>query len=89
RTEKVKARMEAIKAETERLRMQAEERFAEVQQQISEKLEPTSQIKNRVIENQDRLISGIYNDSSADESQKQLKSAIDKDLERLKSRRMI
>ena len=89
RTEKVKARMEAIKAETERLRMQAEERFAEVQQQISEKLEPTSQIKNRIIENQDRLISGIYNDSSADESQKQLKSAIDKDLERLKSRRMI
>ncbi|MBQ5391511.1 MAG: putative ABC transporter permease, partial [Spirochaetales bacterium] len=53
RTEKVKARMEAIKAETERLRMQAEERFAEVQQQISEKLEPTSQIKNRIIENQD------------------------------------
>lgn len=89
RTEKVKARMEAIKAETERLRMQAEERLAEVQQQLSERLEPTSQIKNRVIENQEKLISSIYEDSSADESERQLKDAIDKDLERLKGRRMI
>ncbi|MBQ7281585.1 MAG: hypothetical protein IJR16_02280 [Spirochaetales bacterium] len=89
RTEKVKARMEAIKAETERLRQQAVERLAEAKQQISEKLEPTSQIKNRIIENQDRLISSIYEESTAGQSEKQLKSAIDKDLERLKSRRMI
>ena len=89
RTEKVKARMNAIKAETERLRQQAEARISEVQQQLSEKLEPTSQIKNSVIQNQDKLISMLYNETTADVESKQLKTEIDKDLERLKSRKVI
>ena len=87
RTEKVKARMEAIKAETERLKKQAEERLSEVQQQITDRLEPTTQIRNAVIQNQDKLISRLYDESSADEDTRQLKSEIDKDMERLKSRR--
>ena len=89
RTEKVKARMNAIKAETERLRQQAEARISEVQQQLSEKLEPTSQIKNSVIQNQDKLISLLYNEASADDESKQLKTEIDKDIERLRSRKVI
>ena len=89
RTEKVKARMNAIKAETERLRQQAEARISEVQQQLSEKLEPTSQIKNSVIQNQDKLISLLYNEATADDDSKQLKTEIDKDLERLRSRKVI
>ena len=87
RTEKVKARMAAIKAETERLKKQAEERLSEVQQQITDRLEPTTQIRNAVIQNQDKLISRLYDESSADEDTRQLKSEIDKDMERLKSRR--
>ena len=89
RTEKVKARMNAIKAETERLRQQAEARISEVQQQLSEKLEPTSQIKNSVIQNQDKLISLLYNEASADDESKQLKTEIDKDIERLRNRKVI
>ena len=89
RTEKVKARMNAIKAETERLRQQAEARISEVQQQLSEKLEPTSQIKNSVIQNQDKLISLLYNEATADDESKQLKTEIDKDIERLRSRKVI
>lgn len=89
RTEKVKARMNAIKAETERLRQQAEARISEVQQQLSEKLEPTSQIKNSVIQNQDKLISMLYNEATADDESKQLKTEIDKDIERLRSRKVI
>ena len=89
RTEKVKARMNAIKAETERLRQQAEARISEVQQQLSEKLEPTSQIKNSLIQNQDKLISLLYNEATADDESKQLKTEIDKDIERLRSRKVI
>ncbi|MBR5097878.1 MAG: hypothetical protein IK091_01450 [Spirochaetales bacterium] len=89
RTEKVKARMNAIKAETERLRQQAEARISEVQQQLSEKLEPTSQIKNSVIQNQDKLISLLYNEATADDESKQLKTEIDKDIERLRNRKVI
>jgi uncharacterized membrane protein len=87
RTEKVRARMEAIKAETDRLRKQAEDRLSAVQQQISDKLEPTNQIRNSVISNQDRLISRIYDPESADEESRELKQEIEKDLERLKNRR--
>ena len=89
RTEKVKARMNAIKAETERLRQQAEARISEVQQQLSEKLELTSQIKNSLIQNQDKLISMLYNEATADDESKQLKTEIDKDIERLRSRKVI
>ena len=89
RTEKVKARMNAIKAETERLRQQAEARISEVQQQLSEKLELTSQIKNSLIQNQDKLISMLYNEAPADDESKQLKTEIDKDIERLRSRKVI
>ena len=88
RTEKVKARMEAIKAETERLKKQAEERLSEVQQQIADKLEPTNQIRNAVIKNQDELIKKLYDGSSADEETKKLKAEIDRDIERLKNRKV-
>ena len=88
RTEKVKARMEAIKAETERLKKQAEDRLSEVQQQLADKLEPTNQIRNAVIRNQDELIRRLYDGSSADEETRKLKGEIDKDMERLKNRKV-
>jgi uncharacterized membrane protein len=81
RTEKVKARMEAIKAETERLKK-------EVQQQLSERFEPTSQIKNSVISRQDSLISRLYDPESADAETRALKEEIDRDMERLKNRKV-
>ena len=81
RTEKVKARMEAIKAETERLKK-------EVQQQLSERFEPTSQIKNSVISRQDSLISRLYDPESADAETRALKEEIDRDMERLKNRKL-
>ena len=81
RTEKVKARMEAIKAETERLKK-------EVQQQLSERFEPTSQIKNSVISRQDSLISRLYDPKSADDETRKLKEEIDRDMERLKNRKV-
>ena len=77
RTEKVKARMEAIKAETERLR-----------KEVGSMLEPTGQIKNSIISKQDRLISRIYNPKSADDETRKLKDEIDKDMKRLKNRKV-
>ncbi len=89
RTEKVKARLATIKAEAERLKKQAEERLSNVHQQLSEKLEPTNQIRNSVIQNQEKLIDMLYDKEKASKDQKDLKANIDKDLERLKERRSI
>ncbi len=82
RTEKIKARMDAIKAETERLRHEAESRLSNV-------LEPTGQIKNSVIRNQNSLIERLYNESSADDEARRIKAEIDRDVERLRSRKAI
>jgi len=82
RTEKIKARMDAIKAETERLRHEVESRLSNV-------LEPTGQIKNSVIRNQNSLIERLYDESSADDEARRIKAEIDRDVERLRSRKAI
>lgn len=89
RTEKVKARIARIKEETERLRKEAEQRISDARQQLSDRLEPTVQIKNRVIKNQGALIDRLYDDEKATQEEKTIKSEIDKDCERLHSRKVL
>ena len=89
RTDKVKKRLAAIKAEAERLRKEAEEKISNVQQQISDRLEPTGQIKSSIILNQDKLLSMVYEEKKASPDARKLKSEIDRDMERLRTRKSL
>ena len=75
RTERINERLAAIRAETERLRKEAELR-----------MEPSAIIKNTIIDNQEKLIALLYDDSAATAEMKELKSSIEKDQKRLKAR---
>ena len=94
RTERVAARMEEIRQETERIREEAEARLGELnnrietgRDQLVASLEPTSAIKNALIEKQEALIDLIYDESAASEEAKALKDEIDEKSERLQHRR--
>lgn len=89
RTDKVKKRLAAIKAEAERLRKEAEEKISSVQQQISDRLEPIGQIKSSIILNQDKLLSMVYEEKKASPDARKLKSEIDRDMERLRTRKSL
>ena len=93
RTARVTARMEAIRVETERLRREAEQRVASMGQrleagkeQLAARLDPVGTIKSGVIEKQDALIRLLYDDSSATEEMRALKTCIDNDLKKVNKR---
>ena len=94
RTERIAARMDEIRLETERLRTEAEARIdvlntrieAEREQLVSN-LEPTSSIKNALIDKQGALIELLYDESSASEEAKALKNEIDLKTEKIQQRR--
>ena len=95
RTERINARMAEIRAETERLRREAEQRLDRVNQrieagreQLASSLEPSTLIKNTIIQNQSALIGLLYDEASATPRMRGLKGDIDRDLERLKGRQL-
>ena len=73
KTERIAKRMEEIRAETERLRQEAEERVAQMRLEVAENLEPTSSVKNTLIEKQDALIALLYREEAASPEIKELK----------------
>ena len=75
RTERINERLAAIRAETERIRKEAEQR-----------IEPSAMIKNRIIDNQGKLINMLYDEDNATAEMKKLKEGIDYDWKRLQSR---
>ena len=75
RTERINERLAAIRAETERIRKEAEQRS-----------EPSALIKNRIIDNQGKLINMLYDEDNATAEMKKLKEGIDYDWKRLQSR---
>ena len=75
RTDRVRERIAAIREEAERLRREAELRT-----------EPTAFIKSGLIEKQERLIALLYDESTADQAQRELRAAIEADKKRLDSR---
>ena len=93
RTDKVKARMEAIKAETEKLRAEAESKIDAIASKLEDEkeeliagLEPTAMVKNSLIQKQEELIGLLYDDNSASEQMKALKTEIDEKKEVIRSR---
>ena len=72
KTERIARRMEEIRMETERLRQEAEERVAQMRQEVAENLEPTSSVKNTIIEKQNALIDLLYREEDASPEIKEL-----------------
>ena len=88
KTERITARMEAIRAETERLRQEAEERVAQMRLEVAENLEPTSSVKNTLIEKQDALIALLYREEAASPEIKELKREVESKKAVLQKRRV-
>ena len=89
RTERVQARIAEIKAETERLRQEAEKRREERTEKIAASLEPVYKIRTELIGKQDALITMLYDESTASETIRKLKTEIDRQKERLESRTFV
>lgn len=96
RTERIKARMDAVRRETERLRREAEGRLDRVSQrleqgreQLAASLETSTSIRNTVIQRQDALIRLLYDEGSATEEMKAIKGDIDREMDRLRDRRVL
>ena len=86
RTERIKARLEKVKTETERLRREAEQRLSAQKAQLVSAVEPATRVKSTIIDNQERLISLLYDDKTATDEMKALKQAIETDRQRLDAR---
>lgn len=93
RTERITARMDEIRAETERMRAEAEARIDELstlieagKEQLVSNLEPTTSIKNTLIDKQGKLIELLYDESSASDEAKLLKEEIDQKSAKLQRR---
>ena len=87
KTERITRRMEEIREETERLRQEAEERVTQMRQEVAENLEPTSSVKNTIIEKQDTLISLLYREENASPEMKELKREVESKKAVLQKRR--
>ena len=87
RTDRVKERLARIREESERLRAEASKRISTARAELSDRLEGTNQIRNRVIEKQSRLIDMIYKEDKAPEEAQRLKDEISSDLRRLRARK--
>ena len=88
KTERIARRMEEIRAETERLRQEAEERVAQMRLEVAENLEPTSSVKNTLIEKQDALIALLYREEAASPEIKELKREVESKKAVLQKRRV-
>lgn len=86
RTDRINTKLAEIKAETERLREEAEQRLDERRTQLADSMEPSLKIQSTLIEEQDRLISQTYDESTATEEMKALKADIERNKQRLKNR---
>ena len=86
RTERINARIAEVKAETERLRREAEQQLEERREAVVDKLEPAALIKSKIIRRQDELIGMLYNEKTASDEMKAMKSDIDREKERLEER---
>ena len=78
KTERVQARLAAIKAEAERIHREAEKK-------ISDSLEPVYLIRADLIGKQDELIAMLYDDDTASEDMRKLKTEIEKQKKRLEN----
>ena len=85
RTERVQARLAAVKAEAERMRQEAEKRLEAQAGKVAASLEPAYMIRTELIGKQDELIGLLYDEQSASDEMKALKTEIDRQKSRLDS----
>ena len=85
-TDRIKARLEAIRIESERMRREAEQFMSERETQLANALQPVALLSKDVIDQQGQLIDLLYDEETATDEMKELKTAIDQDRERLNAR---
>lgn len=88
KTERIAARIEKVRSETEKLRQEVEMRTAQMRHEVAENLEPSTSIKNSIIEKQDALIGMIYREETASPEMKNLKRDIESKKAVLQKRRL-
>ena len=96
RTERITERMNAIRAETDKLRREAEarrdavnQRLEQGREQLAATLESSASIRTSLLRDQQALIDLLYDEATASEEMQSLKRDIDKNRDRLKSRRAL
>ena len=88
KTERIAARIEKVRSETEKLRQEVEMRTEQMRHEVAENLEPSTSIKNSIIEKQDALIGMIYREETASPEMKNLKRDIESKKAVLQKRRL-
>ena len=86
RTERIKSRLDAIREETDRIRAEAEQHLLDQRQKIISRAEPSTLVRNNIIEKQGQLLDMLYDESSATSEMRDIKKEIDRDRQRLDER---
>ena len=85
KTRRVQERLAAVKAEAERIHREAEERIDARAEKVAASLEPVHRIRADLIGKQDKLIAMLYDEQSASDEMKELKTEIDRQKNRLEN----
>ncbi len=86
RTERIKSRLENVIARAEEMRQEAEQLLSEQKRQVISRVEPSTLIRNDIIDRQSRLIDMLYDEDSASEEARRLREEIEKERHRLDDR---
>ncbi len=86
RTERIKSHLEAVREKADRMLQEAEEVIEERKAQVMSRVEPSTLIRNGIIDKQGRLIDMLYSEATATEETRRLKKEIDNERHRLEER---
>ncbi len=86
RTERIKSRLEAVREKADQMLQEAEQVIGEQKAQVISRVEPSTMIRNNIIDKQGRLIDMLYDEESATEETRSLKKEIDSERHRLEER---
>ncbi len=86
RTERIKTRLEAAREKADQILREAEQMIEEQKTQVISRVEPSTMIRNGIIDKQGRLINLLYDEDTATEETRSLKAEIDSERHRLDER---
>ncbi len=86
RTERIKSHMEAVRKRADQMLREAEQVIEDQKAQVIRRVEPSTRIRNGIIDKQGRLIDLLYDEDSATEETRSLKREIDSERRRLDER---
>ncbi len=86
RTERIKSHLEAVRKKADLMLQEAEQVIEDQKKQVIRRVEPSTMIRNGIIDKQGRLIDMLYDEASATEETRSLKKEIDNERHRLDER---